>query len=134
MGLPKVATTEFTTESPDGTIDVEVKFDATELAGHSLVFFEKLTDESESIIAVHEDIDDEGQTITFPEPIPEPENPGKGYPKTGGFADIDPVAASLLVIAICGISGAAYAYIRRARKQTGEVEELEKSTMESKED
>lgn len=123
-GLPKVATTEFTPENPDGTIDVEVKLDATELAGHSLVFFEKLTDESESIIAVHEDIDDEGQTIEFPEPEPVPENPGKGYPKTGGIADVDPVAASVLVIAICGIGGAYYAYVRRARKSIEAVEEI----------
>lgn len=65
-GLPKVATTEFIPENSNGTIDVEVKLDATELAGHSLVFFEKLTDESESIIAVHEDIDDEGADSEVP--------------------------------------------------------------------
>lgn len=31
------------------------------LAGKSVVFFEKLTDVDESVIAVHEDIDDEGR-------------------------------------------------------------------------
>lgn len=128
-GLPKVATTEFIPETPDGTIDVEVKLDTTELAGHSLVFFEKLTDESESVIAVHEDIDDKGQTITFPEPEPVPENPGKGYPKTGGIADVDPVAASVLVIAICGIGGAYYAYVRRARKSIEAVEAIESEAL-----
>lgn len=128
-GLPKVATTEFTPETPDGTIDVEVKLDTTELAGYSLVFFEKLTNESESVIAVHEDIDDEGQTITFPEPEPVPESPGKGYPKTGGIADVDPVAASVLVIAICGIGGAYYAYVRRARKSIEAVEAIESEAL-----
>ena len=124
-GLPLVGTTEFTPETSDGTIDVEMVIDASELAGHDIVFFEKLADVSESIIATHEDIDDEGQTVSFPEPAPEPENPGKGYPKTGGLADVDPVAASLFVIAVCACAGAAYAYIRCARRQIKAVEEAE---------
>ena len=129
--LPKVATLEFTPETPDGTIDVEIKLDTTDLAGHDIVFFEKLTDEDENIIAVHEDIEDEGQTVNFPEPVPEPENPGKGYPKTGGIADVDSLAASLFVIAVCGCAGAAYAYIRRARRQIKAVEDAEEAVQDT---
>lgn len=130
-GLPLVGTTEFTPETPDGTIDVEMEIDASELAGHDIVFFEKLADASENIIAAHEDIDDEGQTVSFPEPSPEPENPGKGYPKTGAFADVDPIAASLLVVAICGCAGAAYAYIRRARMHADAIDKVEKEAREA---
>lgn len=119
-GLPKVGTTAFTPETPDGTIDVTVNLDTTELAGKSVVFFEKLTDETESVIAVHEDIDDEGQTVTFPGEEPGPEAPGKGYPKTGGIADVDPVVASIVVIVLCGCAGAGYACIRRARNKAKE--------------
>lgn len=124
-GLPRVETCEFTPETPDGTIDIELEIDTTNLAGHDVVFFEKLTDTEENIIAVHEDIDDEGQTISFPAPEPAPEEPGKGYPKTGGFADVDPVAASVLVIALCGIIGAAYAYIRLSKRQVADAVALE---------
>lgn len=123
--------TTFTPETPNGTIDITVSLDTRELAGKSIVFFEKLTDESEAIIAVHEDIDDGGQTVTFPEEVPEPESPGKGYPKTGGFAEVDPVAASLLVIAICGCAGAGYAYIRRSRNTAKAIDALEKEVIES---
>ena len=130
-GLPRVGMTTFTPETPNGTIDITVSLDTRELAGKSIVFFEKLTDESEAIIAVHEDIDDEGQTVTFPEEVPEPEAPGKGYPKTGGFAEVDPVAASLLVIAICGCAGAGYAYIRRSRNTANAIDALEKEVIES---
>lgn len=130
-GLPRVGMTTFTPETPNGTIDITVSLDTRELEGKSVVFFEKLTDESEAIIAVHEDIDDEGQTVTFPEEVPEPEAPGKGYPKTGGFAEVDPVAASLLVIAICGCAGAGCAYIRRSRNTAKAIDALEEEVIES---
>lgn len=130
-GLPVVGTTEFVPETPDGTIDVEVEIDTRELAGHDIVFFEKLADEQENIVATHEDINDGGQTVGFPEPepVPEPENPGKGYPKTGAFAEVDPVTASVAVILLCGIAGATYAFIRRSRKQTDTIAEAEEDAL-----
>ena len=117
---------QFTAEDADGTVDVEVSLDTTELAGHDIVFFEKLADEQENVVATHEDIDDEGQTVS----IPAEDVPGKGYPKTGALADVDPVAASLLVIAACGVCGACYAYIRGARKRIAAIEELESEVLE----
>ena len=130
-GLPVVGTTEFVPETPDGTIDVEVEIDTRELAGRDIVFFEKLSDAQENIVATHEDINDDGQTVSFPEPepVPEPENPGKGYPKTGAFAEVDPVTASVAVILLCGIAGATYAYVRRSRKQTDAIEKMEEEAL-----
>ena len=130
-GLPIVGTTEFVPETPDGTIDVEVEIDTRELAGRDIVFFEKLADAQENIVATHEDINDDGQTVSFPEPepVPEPENPGKGYPKTGAFAEVDPVTASVAVILLCGIAGATYAYVRRSRKQTDAIEKMEEEAL-----
>lgn len=132
-GLPIVGTTEFTPETHDGTIDVEIEIDTRDLAGHDIVFFEKLSDAEENIIATHEDIDDEGQSVSFPEPepVPEPENPGKGYPKTGAFAEVDPATASVAVMLLCGAAGATYAYIRRARKQADAISEMEKEVLEA---
>lgn len=127
-GLPIVSTTEFTPETPDGTIDLEVEIDTRELAGHDIVFFEKLSDAEENIIATHEDIDDEGQTVSLPEPVPE--NLGKGYPKTGAFAEIDPVAASLAVLVVCAATGAIAAYLYRMRRQTKAIDEMEKEALE----
>ena len=130
-GLPVVGTTEFVPEAPDGTIDIEVEVDTRELAGHDIVFFEKLSDAQENIVATHEDINDDGQTVSFPEPepVPEPENPGKGYPKTGAIAEVDPVTASVAVILLCGIAGATYAYVRRSRKQTDAIEKMEEEAL-----
>lgn len=120
-GLPLVGTTEFTPEEADGTIDIEVTIDTSALKGHDIVFFEKLADLDENVIAVHEDIDDAGQTVSFPEePVP-----GKGYPKTGGLADMDPLKASVMVIALCAMGGAYYAYIRRAHRQIAMCESIE---------
>ena len=50
----------------DGYEDVEITFDATGLAGGSVVVFEYLY-EGETLLADHTDINDEGQTVSFPE-------------------------------------------------------------------
>ena len=54
----------FTPAEPNGTIDVLFTFDATGLEGKSVVVFETLF-QGETEIASHEDIEDEGQTVTF---------------------------------------------------------------------
>ena len=56
----------FTPTETNGTIDVLFTFDATGLEGKDLVVFEKLF-QGETEIASHEDIEDEGQTVTFVE-------------------------------------------------------------------
>ena len=54
----------FTPAGPNGTIDVLFTFDATGLEGKTVVVFETLF-QGETEIASHEDIEDEGQTVTF---------------------------------------------------------------------
>jgi hypothetical protein len=112
-----VAETTFTPEDADGTVEVELSLDTTELEGKSVVFFEKLADAQDHIIAVHEDIDDEGQTITFPEPTEDEAtaDEGKSYPKTGADAAATVCVASAAVIAACGAAGAAYALNKRRK-------------------
>ncbi len=56
----------FTPAEPNDTVDVLFTFDATELEGTSVVVFETLF-QGETEISSHEDMEDEGQTITFTE-------------------------------------------------------------------
>ena len=63
-GNPVTAEVEFTPESADGTVDVVFEFDATGLGGHDVVAYEHLRNlETNTIIASHEDIEDEDQTV-----------------------------------------------------------------------
>ena len=56
----------FTPAEPDGTVTVEFTVDASLLAGKTTVVFESLSKEGKEL-AVHADIDDEGQTVHWPE-------------------------------------------------------------------
>lgn len=67
---------EFTPTSPEGTVELTYAFDASTLAGKSVVVFEDLY-LSENVVAFHADINDEGQTVTF------------GQPEIGTTATID---------------------------------------------
>ena len=58
---------EFTPDSPDGTVELTYTFDASTLAGASVVVFEDLY-QGENVVASHADINDEGQTVTFGQP------------------------------------------------------------------
>ena len=67
----------FTPIEPNGTVDVLFTFDATGLEGKLVVVFETLF-QGETEIVGHEDIEDEGQTVTFVE-----------EPKIGTTATVD---------------------------------------------
>lgn len=60
------ASTTFTPDEKDGSVDVTFTFDSSALAGKTLVAFETLTTE-EKEVAVHADLEDEGQTVRIPE-------------------------------------------------------------------
>ena len=62
--------TKFTPTEPSGTVDVKFTFDASKLAGKRVVAFEKVSD-GEKEVAVHEDINDEDQTVTIKKLNPE---------------------------------------------------------------
>ena len=65
-GNPVTVTGAFTPKMSDGYEDVEITFDASKLAGGAVVVFEYLY-EGETLLADHADINDEGQTVRFPE-------------------------------------------------------------------
>ena len=60
------ATTGFTPDKPDGTVQLTFKIDATGLAGKTLVAFEILWRNGKEV-AIHADINDEAQTVFIPE-------------------------------------------------------------------
>lgn len=64
-GMPILAEVEFAPEEKDGTAEVRMTVDTEGIAGHTLVFFERLADAEGNTIAAHEDADDEGQSIHF---------------------------------------------------------------------
>lgn len=59
------AKTEFTAETTSGTVEVVFQFDGSDLGGKTLVVFETLTKDKREY-AVHQDIEDESQTIYIP--------------------------------------------------------------------
>ena len=63
----------FTPKTPDGAVCMEFTLNTNSLKGKELVVFEKLYDLKGNLIAEHEDINDEGQTVKVPtEPPKEP--------------------------------------------------------------
>ena len=73
-GSPITASKTFTAENTDGSVEIEFTFDSSLLAGESVVAFEHLYYDGREI-AVHTDINDGGQTVTFTEPPTEPTVP-----------------------------------------------------------
>jgi hypothetical protein len=63
---PITASTTFTPEESDGTVDVRFAFNGENFAGKTLVAFETLSYNGITI-AIHEDLEDEDQTIYMPE-------------------------------------------------------------------
>ena len=61
------AETEFTPDKSEGTVDLSFTFDASGLAGKSVVAFESLYHEGVEV-AVHADIDDDDQTVVIRQP------------------------------------------------------------------
>ncbi len=63
---PITAETNFTPETPDGSVDVIFTFDASKIAGTTIVAFETL--EYQGIeVAAHADIEDKDQTVYVPD-------------------------------------------------------------------
>lgn len=68
-GKPVEVSLEFTPQSETGSVDVSYKIEASKLAGKDIVFFEYVYADNE-LIALHADISDKGQTITFLPDVP----------------------------------------------------------------
>ena len=65
IGEQITAEQEFTARTSNGKVKVTFTFDATSLYGKETVVFEKVYDSEGHVAAKHEDIDDEGQTVTW---------------------------------------------------------------------
>lgn len=94
---PVTATLKFTPNESSGTIDVLFPFDASNITvDKELVVFERLFKNGE-IIATHEDIDSDAQTVTLSRsPL------GKGYAKTGG--SFGPLMVALIALSAIAIT------------------------------
>lgn len=90
-------TQDFVAEAEDGTAEVPISFDATSLAGRTIVVFERLEHRGHEV-GNHEDIADEAQAVSFEAP---------GIPDTGdtqsllwtalGAAGIATLAGGILI-------------------------------------
>lgn len=60
------ASVEVTPTTSDGSVDVEIEVDGKVLRGKTVVFFEDMQHDGRSI-AIHADINDDGQSVNFPE-------------------------------------------------------------------
>ena len=103
-GNPVTSTAEFVAEDSEGTVEVTFEFDASKIEeGAALVAFEEVLDVNGNVVAVHQDIDDEGQTVL----VDNPETPGTPYDKTGN--DLLPVWVLISALVVCGAAAGAYA-------------------------
>lgn len=107
------AVATFVPNKANGSVDLEFTFDASELGGKDLVAFEVAYKDGIQI-ADHQDIDDEGQTVSVSEPddntFGTPD--GDGYSKTG----VDMTLIYALIAALVALAGGAGAYAYRHRK------------------
>lgn len=100
----------FRAKEANGTTVVKFKFDGRELKEMNLVVFERLFDAESNIqIAIHEDINDEGQTVKLEQPKP-------GVPKTGDSTDLMLIGGIMLLTA----AAATALVIRNKRRKNGE--------------
>ncbi len=125
-GKAVTATTTFTPDAADGTQAVEIAIDSEGLDGKKLVVFEKLDCDGVQQ-AAHEDLADEGQTVTVDSPkTPEtPETPSEtvstSYDKTG----VDMLPGLLMIIVALAGSGALIAYALPKRRNDDNEPTLE---------
>ena len=107
------AVATFVPNKANGSVDLEFTFDASELGGKDLVAFEVAYKDGIQI-ADHQDIDDEGQTVSVSEPVDNTfDTPdGDGYSKTG----VDMTLIYALIAALVALAGGAGAYAYRHRK------------------
>ncbi len=114
-GQEITAETTFIPTTANGTVDVSFTFHGSALLGKEVVVFESLYRDGIEIYT-HADINDQGQTVTFPEQpkIPvEPETP-PATPKTGDHPWITPIFTGVFFVSAGCIFGIA---VYRKKKQ-----------------
>lgn len=101
------ASTTFTPNKAKGSVEVIFEFDASALNGKTVVAFEKVTKDNIEV-AVHEDINDEGQSVEFDKlggSTPKTYNgtSGSSYSKTGVDMTQLSILIAILVLATAGM-------------------------------
>lgn len=96
-GQEITGTTTFICEDESGTAEVSFNLDSSKLSGKSIVLYEELY-QGDTLVAVHTDINNSDQTITYP-----PETP-PDTPKTGDSEYVLPLLILLAVTIITIIS------------------------------
>lgn len=110
-GKPVTSEVTFTPEKSNGTVTVSFTFDASVIKKTTdLVVFETLYRDGVEI-AVHADIDDEGQTVKINVPVPK-------TPKTGDNSNRRTIATVMGVSAL-GIVSLAYYLIKKKKSNKG---------------
>ena len=106
---------KFTAKS-SGTVDVTVELDASKMADDDAVtVFEELYEDGEDVpVATHEEVGDEGQTVSFTSiPTVVPGTPDADTPKTG--ADVTWAAIVAVLAAAAAATCAVVAVVRRRK-------------------
>lgn len=125
--------TTFKAEAASGSADVEFIFDASALDGQDVVVYEYLYegDERETPVVTHEDINNEGQTVSFEEPFA-PETPLKdAYDKTG---DRDRLLPYFIGAALCLVAIAVSGYVIYHRRKKSSAIDVDGMSTESKDE
>lgn len=121
-GKPVTATAEFTPDKANGAMDVTFEFDTSKIEeGVELVAFEECLDVNGNIVAVHQDIDDGGQTVVVDNPDT-PEVPEAPYDKTEATAPVSTIGIVALVGAVLAGAGAATLALMGRREKVNESE------------
>lgn len=118
-GLPLTSMVAFAPTEPNGSVEVTFSFDGNALAGHRTVAFESLALDGE-VVAVHEDIDDEGQSVDIVEK-PSPDIPKAKLAQTGDTNNIAPLVCLAAVAALT--AALALAHRKRGAQENDEGKE-----------
>lgn len=113
------AEASFTPNHADGTIELEFTFDASALEGTNVVVFETLYKDGIEV-AVHQDINDENQTVSI---VAGPE--GTSFDKTG--ETILPIIIGIVILLAAAGALTAYAFHRRRALASADTSSLESS-------
>ncbi len=94
----------------EGTVELEFTFDASGIKEKKteLVVYERVYDKAGNLVAAHEDIEDEGQTVILTAPEKKEEIYRPGIPRTGDYQNI-----ALWALASCA---AIFSCVKIARK------------------
>lgn len=121
----------FIPEEPSGTVDVEITIPGANLDGVSLVVFESLLHDDIEV-ALHADIEDEGQTVSYayPDlPLPptggdEPEEPATDEPEPTRIVQTSRLAQTgddgltvICLVALLAVAGAGAAFVAYRKRR-----------------